>query len=201
MRSPRSGTVLRNIPRTRAPRSASGAVTALAVLQQADEHSHRTETRQDDQGRVECWDPPDLVTLYDVDPHGQDQATESPTCAGWRLASAIRRLRCLDGAGVPGDRWLDRPFTASAPTRHDGYGNDEKPFALIGCAKGASHRYVLGNFCPAALGCSRFDLPFLPAPLGDCVVVSSPPTGIWLTKADRRPGRRHRHTPGPTVPG
>ena len=121
----------------------SDMVASSAALQQAHENSYHAETCQDDQGSVVCWDPPDLITLYDVNPHGQDEATESPTCAGWRLTigcGVLRRLLCLDGTGMPCRWWLDRAFTSSAPTRHECDGNDQKSFSLIGCAKGAPHR-------------------------------------------------------------
>ncbi len=146
--SPDLGTTLSTISRSRVQWPSSGAVASSAVLPHADQRSHDGETRQDDQGCVEGWDPPDLVTLYDVDTDGQDQSTESPTCARWRRAirwGAIRRLRRLDARGVPGSRWFDRTLAAPAPTRHEGHGNDEKLLPFIGCTKGTPHRQVLSD--------------------------------------------------------
>ena len=100
-------TTLRAISGKRGPEVRVSAVASSAVLPHADKRSHDGETRQDDQGGVEGWDPPDLITLYDVDPHGQHHSTESPTCARWRRTirwGTIRRLRRLEGRVVPGGR-------------------------------------------------------------------------------------------------
>ena len=99
MRSPELGTMVWIFP-GRGPRALRRyAVASSTVLQQAEHNSHQAETRQGDKDRVECRDPPDLITVYDVDPYGQDQTTK----AGHR-----RRLAAGHLVGRPSPASLSR---------------------------------------------------------------------------------------------
>ena len=77
---------------------------APAVLQRTHQHSDQADARQDDDRHVECGDPPDLITVDDIDTYGHDHAAESPSRAGWWRAIAsrggTRGLYGVDRAGL-----------------------------------------------------------------------------------------------------